>query len=126
MHALPYEQSCEQKKVYTKIKTVKVIPYLPVRYSSREMAASNVVNQDRRKELEERNVRIQSNATEKFMRTFRRVAYHLNGSMEMVSVPYEYDEYMTFTLSEQLQIVNNPILEDVSLGILGDENVKSL
>lgn len=108
------------------IEKIKVVPYLPVRYSSREMAASNVVNQDRRKELEERNVRIQSNATEKFMRTFRRVAYHLNGSMEMVSVPYEYDEYMTFTLSEQLQIVNNPILEDVSLGILGDENVKSL
>ena len=77
-------------------------------------------------EMKEINNRIQDNVTNKLLRTFRRVMYHLNGSMEMVSVPYEYDEYMTFTLGEQLQIVNNPILEDVSLGILGDENVKSL
>lgn len=52
--------------------------------------------------------------------------YHLNGSMEMISVPYEYDEYMTFTLGEQIQVINNPILEDVSLGILNDEKEKNL
>lgn len=106
---------------------IKVVPYLPVRYSSRYNAAMDIEeNEELREELLKRNNNIQNNATNKFLRTFRRVAYHLNGSMKMVSVPYEYDEYMTFTLSEQLQIVNNPILEDVSLGILGDENVKSL
>lgn len=108
------------------IEKIKIVPYLPVRYASRYNAAMNVTDLLKAAEMKERNNRIQENATNKLLRTFRRVMYHLNGSMEMVSVPYEYDEYMTFTLGEQLQIVNNPILEDVSLGILGDENVKSL
>lgn len=108
------------------IEKIKIVPYLPVRYASRYNAAMQVGDLMRSEELKERNNRIQENATNKLLRTFRRVMYHLNGSMEMVSVPYEYDEYMTFTLGEQLQVVNNPILEDVSLGILSDESVKSL
>ncbi len=112
-----------QKEEITKI---KVVPYLPVRYASRYNAAMSLSSLERKEELQERNDRIQSNATNKLLRTFRRVMYHLNSSMEMVSVPYEYDEYMTFTLGEQIQVINNPILEDVSLGILNGEKEKNL
>lgn len=108
------------------IEKIKIVPYLPVRYASRYNAAMQAGDIMKSEELKARNGRIQKNATNKLLRTFRRVMYHLNGSMEMVSVPYEYDEYMTFTLGEQLQVVNNPILEDVSLGILSDEKLRSL
>lgn len=110
-----------QKEGITKI---KLVPYLPLRYSSRYNAALNVRDLDRQTELFNRNNRIQENATDKFMRTFRRVMYHLNGSMQLVTIPYDVDEYMTFRLDEQNTMINNPILEGVAMSILNDEDVK--
>ncbi len=104
-----------QKEGITKI---KVVPYLPVRYVGRQIAATNVTDILRRAELEDRNRRIQDNCTNKFMRTFRRVAYHMGDDLEMYSVPYELDEYMTFILHSKSHDLNNSILNDISNSIL--------
>ena len=108
------------------ISKIKVVPYLPVRYVGRQIAASNVSDLLRRQELEDRNKRIQDNCTNKFMRTFRRVAYHMGDDLEMYSVPYELDEYMTFVLRSKSHNLNNPILNEVSNCILEDDFGKSL
>lgn len=105
---------------------IKVVPYLPVRYVGRQIAATNVMDEARREELEERNRRIQDNCTNKFMRTFRRVAYHMGDDLEMYSVPYEVDEYMTFVLKSKSHELNNTILNKVSDCILEDEMGLSL
>lgn len=108
------------------ISKIKVVPYLPVRYVGRQIAASNVSDLLRRQELEDRNKRIQDNCTNKFMRTFRRVAYHMGDDLEMYSVPYEIDEYMTFVLKSKSHDLNNPMLNEVSNCILEDEMNMSL
>lgn len=106
-----------QKEGITKI---KVVPYLPVRYVGRQIAASNVSDPELQQELYDRNKRIQDNCTNKFMRTFRRVAYHMGDDLEMHTVPYEVDEFMTFALKSKSHDLNNPILDEVSNAILDD------
>lgn len=108
------------------ISKIKVVPYLPVRYVGRQISAMNVTNLERQQELYDRNKRIQDNCTNKFMRTFRRVAYHMGDDLEMYSVPYEIDEYMTFVLKSKSHDLNNPILNEVSNCILEDEMNMSL
>lgn len=108
------------------ISKIKVVPYLPVRYVGRQITAMNVTNLERQQELYDRNKRIQDNCTNKFMRTFRRVAYHMGDDLEMYSVPYEIDEYMTFVLKSKSHDLNNPILNEVSNCILEDEINMSL
>ena len=98
------------------INKVKVVPYLPVRYLSRDIAARKTTDPNVRKEREERNKRIQENATDKFIRTFRRAAYHING-VEIVSYPYQLDENMNIELHGK--DINNEILQDVSDHIMG-------
>ncbi len=112
-----------QKEGITK---VKIVPYLPVRYAGRDNAAGMIKNEDRRRELIERNNRIQANATDKFMRVFRRVQYHMNNDMVLKSVPYEYDEFMTFIIKEKSGELNNPILEEISRGVLSIDSQKKL
>lgn len=100
------------------ISKIKVIPYLPVRYLGRHISALNVTDMLRQQELFDRNQRIQDNCTNKFMRTFRRVAYHMGSDLKMYSVPYELDEYMTFELNSKSHKLNNPMLDKVSDVIL--------
>ncbi len=108
------------------IKKIKLVPYLPVRYIGRDLALMNIKDENLRQERIDRNNRIQDNATDKFMRNFRRVAFHMGEDMEMVSVPYEFDEFMTFMLHEKSVELNNPILENVSRGISRMEKGKNL
>ena len=108
------------------INKIKVVPYLPVRYVGRQITAMNVTNLERQQELYDRNKRIQDNCTNKFMRTFRRVAYHMGDDLEMYSVPYEIDEYMTFVLKSKSHDLNNPILNEVSNCVLESEMNMSL
>lgn len=108
------------------ISKIKVVPYLPVRYVGRQIAALNVSDLERQQELQDRNKRIQDNCTNKFMRTFRRVAYHMGDDLEMYSVPYEIDEYMTFVLRSKSHDLNNPLLNEVSNAVLDDDLSKSL
>lgn len=60
------------------------------------------------------------------MRTFRRVAYHMGDDLEMYSVPYELDEYMTFVLKSKSHELNNKLLNKISDCILEDDLGKSL
>ncbi|MBR6820616.1 MAG: hypothetical protein IKM55_00130 [Bacilli bacterium] len=108
------------------ISKIKVVPYLTVRYVGRQITAMNVTNLERQQELYDRNKRIQDNCTNKFMRTFRRVAYHMGDDLEMYSVPYEIDEYMTFVLKSKSHDLNNPILNEVSNCVLESEMNMSL
>ena len=98
------------------IETIKVVPYLPIRYLSRGIAASNANSEEVRKQREERNKQIQTNATDKFIRTFRRAAYHMKG-LEIVSYPYELDECLNMELHDRK--INNKLLQDVSENIMG-------
>lgn len=108
------------------ISKIKAVPYLPVRYLGREVSAYRIEDENRRNELLERNDMIQSNATEKFIRVFRRVAYHMGDAMELVGLPYENDEYLTYRVYEKREDLNNEILEKVSNGILNFESEKRL
>ncbi len=108
------------------ISKVKAVPYLPVRYLGREVSAYRVEDENRRNELLERNDMIQSNASEKFIRFFRRVAYHMGDAMELFGIPYENDEYLTYRIYEKSDALNNEILDQVSEGILNLEREKSL
>ena len=98
------------------ITEVRAVPYLPVRYLSRAIAAENTTDPNVRKTREERNNQIQRNATDKFTRTFRRAAYHMQGA-EIVSYPYELDENLRMKLHGN--DVNNDLLKDVSEQVMG-------
>lgn len=95
------------------IKTIKAVPYLPVRYASREIIARRQQNQEEREKLQKRNNLIQTNLTNKFIRTFRRVAHH-NKDLTIQSFPYEYDEFLTIELNDNSEEINNSILEDIN------------
>ena len=102
-----------QSKGITK---VKAVPYLPVRYLSRDIAARRSEDSNIRKQREDRNNQIQKNATDKFIRTFRRAVYHMDGA-EIVGYPYEFDENLTIQLHGKE--VNNDLLRDVSEQVMG-------
>ena len=72
------------------ITTIKVVTYLPLRYLSRDIAAT----EQNRDDFYERNLRIQKNLTNKLVRTFRRFTFVRN-DLELASYPYELDEYLT-------------------------------
>jgi len=87
------------------IKKIKVLPYLPLRYLSREkLAKDNEI-------LHERNDNIQTNATNKFIDTFLRLNYH--EEIDIESYPYELDEYLNIKIKEN-SIVNNQFLEQIN------------
>ena len=54
------------------ISKIKAVPYLPIRYLSRDLAAESTKEEDKKKALLERNNAIQTNLTNKFIRTFSR------------------------------------------------------
>ena len=60
------------------INKIKEVLYLPVRYLSREIAAVSK-EEDKKNILLERNDYIQRNITDKFLRTIKRVIYHIEG-----------------------------------------------
>lgn len=99
------------------IENIKVVPYLPLRYLSRDIMAREVNDENIRKQRIERNNQIQNNATEKMIRTLRRASYHM-GCVEEISYPYEEDEYYTLRLHSKNNYINNEILEDFSDNIL--------
>ena len=86
------------------ITKIKAVPYLPLRYLSRDMMAKEKTG-ERRDELLERNLMIQKNVTDKFIRTFFRAAYHLDDS-EVVLMPYEMDECLHFRIGSNMKTDN--------------------
>lgn len=97
-----------------KVKVLKGVPYLPLRYNSRVLASKGSSRED---ELLERNNNIQYNATDKFIRTFRRVAEHTD-FLNIDSYPYEVDEYITCSIGNRLEDkIDNEFMEDINRSI---------
>lgn len=93
------------------IVNIRFVPYLPLRYQSREITSKN--NPSLEKELEDRNNFIQMNATNKFIRTVRRVLYHRN-DFEITSYPYEIDDFLHIKSIQIEEKINNSLLEEVT------------
>ena len=90
------------------IKQVKVVPYLPVRYNSRDITAEI---SEKKEELLERNDKIQTNATNKLIRTFRRLEIQ-NKNLQIKSYPYEVDEFLSIHLEPRNKELNNMLLDE--------------
>ncbi len=98
------------------ITRVKGVSYLPVRYLSRNIAANNINDANKMNKLKERNDLIQTNITNKFIRTIRRAVYHLDG-VEIISYPYEYDEFINIRIVNDKTNTNNELLNEVMEGL---------
>ena len=98
------------------INTVKAVTYLPVRYQGQDIWA-NTLSAEKKELSRQENDRIQSNLTDKFIRTIRRLEFQ-DSNLEITSYPYENDEYITFKISENGKIENS-LLKDV------DDSIKS-
>lgn len=97
------------------ISDIRAVPYLPLRYLSRDIT-SRYGSPLKRTERDLRNATIQYNVTNKFIRTFNRVSYHLDG-FDVVASPYEFDEYLHVVNSSKNQVIDNELLDDVSSSI---------
>ena len=89
------------------IEEVKAITYLPMRYNSRDLAAKRNDNE----EYDQRNKMIQTNLTNKFIRTFRRLAYQ-NSNIKITSYPYSEDEFLNVKIRSKAKEINNELLEE--------------
>lgn len=105
------------------IKEIKVVPYLPLRYLSRELSLREINDSAKVESLKARNNYLQQNITDKFIRTFRRVNYHFPG-LAINRYPYELDEYMGASLSLEESKFNNPILEEIYTNVNTNINKK--
>ena len=106
------------------ITNIRVIPYLPIRYENKikelakktieETKVNNLTKQQERElylEVVKKFTLIQSNITEKFIRTFYRAAYHFD-NIKITSLPMELDDSLHITLSE-FSYGNNEILNEI-------------
>lgn len=98
------------------IHIVKGIPYLPIRYHSRELAATRCEDIEKQELLIQRNQAIQTNITNKFIRTFRRAAYHMK-EVTVTAYPYDIDEFVHLNIKSNQEKTNNPILVEAVEGI---------
>lgn len=108
------------------IYNIKIVPYLPIRYQSREIVAQKQLDKETKNALLKRNETIQENATNKLLRTFRRIDYHYGQTSTITSYPYEQDEFMTIKLSAKQNPLNNSLLNKINDIILENEKTKLL
>ena len=108
------------------INKVTVVDYLPIRYDGKLKGKYAVVDLYKKiyREEELNNKYIQAetqldsdqfNMTNKFIRTFNRVNYHLN-NMSNVTYPYEVDDKMHFIINDEL-LKKDHLINDVYSGI---------
>ncbi len=97
------------------ITKVRGVPYLPLRYLSRDLTA-DMYDEDKKYQLKLRNDSIQDNITNKFIRTFRRLEFH-NPDMQIKTYPYEVSEYLEIDLKPKEHMINNQILEDIASSV---------
>ncbi len=94
------------------IRKVKVVPFLPLRYLSRQIMSDNIEDVQKKEQLKERNNRIQENITNKFIRTFNRTAFHFP-DLQIISYPYELDEYLTCSIKNSHEKINPSFLKEI-------------
>lgn len=115
------------------IRNVKVVSFLPIRYNAKEQAYSNKLQFEidkqslnaseselLKQELEEKQLNIQNNLTQKLLRNFKRLKFHFD-NIDILSYPFEVDECMHIKLDQFLK-TNNPILEE----IISKNNINNL
>ena len=95
------------------VRNIRAILYLPVRYLSRELAALDVSSLEKSESLLERNNRIQTNLTEKFLTTFQRVAYHLGG-VQILDDNSIDGGYVDFKVDSFFREIDNPLLNAIN------------
>ena len=106
------------------ISKVEVIPYLPIRYDNKikvlafksiKYAKENNLNEEEKRKyylnLLKKQVYNQNNMTQKFIRTFYRVAYHFN-NVNITSSPMELDSNLHISLSK-FEYSNNEVLNQI-------------
>ena len=104
------------------IEDVVIPSILIARWNAKEIS-NDVKREMQREDLvvsDDEHERIQSNLTEKFLRTFRRIAHHHSG-VDIVSYPFDVDSYMQLKLSDE-NVCNNAILEDTFYGVSNSVN----
>ena len=103
------------------VNKIKGVPYLPIRYNARDIAAENIDDEKVKSELKKRNNNIQQNITNKFIRTFNRLSFHLT-NFKVDTYPFEVDEFITCYILSEPKFVNNDLLGE--LDILFNKNMK--
>ncbi len=99
-----------QQLLENNITNIKVVPFLPIRYYSKEQAYKNKLEYLIKKnqldksqkevllnQFKTEHLRIQNNLTQKFIRNFFRLVYHFP-NIEIVSLPFDVEEYMSIKL----------------------------
>lgn len=98
---------------------IRMPSFLPIRFNAKEITSEkklqkviNDVNFDEiTKQLFEKNIEIQRNISDKFIRTFRRISYHFN-NINIDSYPFDIDSYLHLTMNENIDC-NNDLLYDL-------------
>ena len=97
-----------------KVDKIKGVPYLPIRYSSRDYASFLATTEEKKEALQIRNNNIQTNLTEKFIRTFRRVEQYID-DVSISSYPYEVDEYITCSICKKKSPIHNEVIDSINV-----------
>lgn len=100
-------------------RNIKVASILPVRWNSKNLIIERKqimgrYSLDEKSNKEERLEEIQKNLTEKFIRTFLRLAYHYEG-INIESLPMELDSYLHLNLEDNIY-TSNKLLQDTTIG----------
>lgn len=98
---------------------IRMPSFLPVRYNAKEITRvkklQKFVNEENFDLLEqesiEKNMSIQRNISDKFIRTFRRLAYHFT-NINIYSYPFDIDSCLHITMNDNINC-NNALLEDL-------------
>jgi hypothetical protein len=96
------------------IENIKIVDFLPVRWHAKDYAITRMIESGKgfdSHELRTKQKLIQENITDKFLRTFRRVEYHIDG-MKILSFPKEFDDCMSIYIDENQLNLNNVILQN--------------
>lgn len=112
------------------ITDIVVVDYLPLRYLSKRESITTKMSLYKKiysdKEMEEKLIshknkqdRDQNNMTNKFIRTFNRVNYHLN-NLDIISFPGEIDNSMHLRLNDNI-VENDNIINEVYRKVISDE-----
>lgn len=105
------------------INDIKLVSYFPLRWNSKELKYIKMKNIHEEKGIDklvieneynnniEEHYNIQRNLSDKLIRNFRRLSYHIN-NIRNVSYPYEFDEYYNIKIEDNYEC-NNELLNEI-------------
>lgn len=98
---------------------IRIPSFLPTRFNAKEMAREKkmkmIRNVENFNEIEqeaiEKNMNIQRNISDKFIRTFRRLDYHFD-NININCYPFDVDSYLHLTMNDEVHCEND-LLNDL-------------